>query len=87
MDKAQNLFDRIAEAVAAVLPDDVSQDVRQNLKASVRGACESLNLVTREELEVQEAVLQRTREKVEKLEAQVGELEQLLQEKGADGLN
>ena len=81
MDRDQTLFDRVSEAVAAVLPADMSQDVRQNIKARVRGACESLNLVTREELEVQEAVMQRTREKLEKLEAQVRELENLLREK------
>lgn len=75
----QTLLDQVSEAVAAVLPADVSQDVRQNIKARVRGVCESMSLVTREELEVQEAVMQRTREKVEKLEAQVRELEQLLQ--------
>lgn len=75
-------MDRLSEAVAAVLPADLSQDVRRNIKAQVRGACEGLNLVTREELEVQEAVMQRTREKVEKLELQVHELEKLLQQKG-----
>lgn len=82
MGKAPTLFDRISEVVAAVLPADMSQDVRQNIKAQVRGACASLNLVTREELEVQEAVMQRTREKVEQLETQVHELEKLLQQKG-----
>lgn len=81
MDKAQNLFDRISEAVATVMPADMSEDVQQNIKARVRGVCESLNLVTREELEVQEAVLQRTREKIEKLEAHVRELEKMLQQK------
>ena len=81
MEKEQTLLDRVAEAVSAVLPAELSQDIRQNIKASVRGACESLDLVTREELEVQEAVMQRTREKVDKLEVQVHQLEELLRKK------
>jgi len=73
--KVQSLLEQISEAVASVLPADVSADVRKNIKATVRGACEGLELVTREELEVQEAVLRRTREKVDRLEQQVSELE------------
>ncbi len=72
------LFEKIFEAVASALPTDVSADVRNNIKATVRGACENLELVTREELEVQEAVLKRTREKVELLEQQVSELEKII---------
>lgn len=73
--KVQSLLEQISEAVASVLPADLSADVRKNIKATVRGACEGLELVTREELEVQEAVLKRTREKVDRLEQQVSELE------------
>ena len=84
MNRAQSLLEQISSAIAAVLPTDLSDDVRKNIKTTVRGACEGLNLVTREELEVQEAVMRRTREKVEKLEAQVHELEELLRQKEAD---
>jgi len=45
------------------------------MRGAVRGAFERLDLVTREEFEVQEAVLRRTREKIEQLEAQVRALE------------
>lgn len=72
------LFEKIFEAVASALPSDLSADVRKNIKATVRGACENLELVTREELEVQEAVLKRTRRKVELLEQQVSELEKVI---------
>ena len=75
MDKVQSLFEQVTAAVASVLPKELSEDVRKNIKATVRGACEDLELVTREELEVQEAVLKRTREKVSQLEQQVQELE------------
>ena len=78
------MLEQISAAVTAVLPKDLSEDVRKNIKTTIRGACEGLNLVTREELEVQEAVMRRTREKVEQLEAQVHELEELLRQKEAD---
>jgi BMFP domain-containing protein YqiC len=41
----------------------------------LRGSLAKLDLVTREEFEVQEAVLARTREKLEALEARLRELE------------
>lgn len=75
MDKVQSLLEQITAAVGSVLPKELSEDVRKNIKATVRGACEDLELVTREELEVQEAVLRRTRQKVERLEEQVRQLE------------
>ncbi len=82
MDKPRAIFEQLADAVASVLPTDPTGDFRKNVQTSLKSACERMNLVTREELEVQEAVLQRTREKVEKLEAQVAVLEaQLLEGK------
>ncbi len=83
MEKPRAIFEQLADAVAGVLPtDDPSGDFRKNVQASLKSACERMNLVTREELEVQEAVLQRTREKVDQLEAQVAALEaQLLGDK------
>jgi hypothetical protein len=44
----------------------------------VQSALEKMDLVSREELDVQEKVLQRTREKLEALEARISELEQKL---------
>lgn len=84
MSRVQSLFEQISAAVSRVLPTDLSQDVRRNIESTVRGVCEGLELVTRDELQVQEAVMQRTREKVEKLEAQVHELEELLRKKEID---
>ncbi len=82
MEKPRAIFEQLADVVASVLPNDPSGDFRKNVQASLKSACERINLVTREELEVQEAVLQRTREKVEKLEGQVAALEaQLLEGK------
>lgn len=75
MSETQSRLDRLLEAIGRALPENLSDDVRRNVKATVRAACENMDLVTREELEVQQAVLLRTREKVEQLEKQVLELE------------
>jgi BMFP domain-containing protein YqiC len=52
------------------------EDLEQNFRSVLRGGLEKLDLVTREEFDVQVAVLARTREKLEKLEALLAELEQ-----------
>jgi len=50
-------------------------DLERNLKSSLEAGLAKLNLVTREEFDIQQAVLHRTREKLEALERQVAELE------------
>jgi len=65
---------RISEAMpqgAQVL----QQDIEKNVRAVVSSGFEKLDLVSREEFEVQTAVLARTREKLEALEKQVAALE------------
>ena len=52
------------------------EDLEQNFRSVLRGGLEKLDLVTREEFEVQEAVLARTREKLEALEKKVAEFEE-----------
>ena len=69
-------LNKIASAIAEVLPRDLSGDVRRNIDAAVQSVLEKMDLVTREELEVQEKVLLRTREKLEALETRITELEQ-----------
>jgi len=68
----------LRKALAALLPAEASQALRDNIEALIRGNVENLNLVTRERFEVQEKVLQRTRARVRELEKQVAELEQRL---------
>ncbi|MDX1509122.1 MAG: accessory factor UbiK family protein [Woeseiaceae bacterium] len=70
------------ESLARKLADSVPQglrSMRDDLEANFRSVLTSglgkLDLVTREEFEVQQAVLARTREKLEVLEAKVKELE------------
>jgi len=71
-------LDELVRRIAAVLPPGVSklnEDARKNLKEVVSSYLARMDLVTREEFEVQSAVLARTREKLDHLEAQVAALE------------
>lgn len=72
------LFDDLSRRVVDNLPrgfQTLQDDLQRNLHAALEAALGKLNLVTREEFEVQQAVLLRTREKLTALEARVAELE------------
>lgn len=56
----------------------VHEDMRDNLRAGLSSALAQMDLVTREEFDVQAGVLRRTRERLEALEAKVSELERRL---------
>ena len=65
---------RLIESVPPALRT-VQQDLETNFRAVLRGSLSKLDLVTRDEFDTQTRVLQRTREKLEQLEARVRELE------------
>jgi BMFP domain-containing protein YqiC len=68
------LAQRIAQSLPKGLPE-LGEQAGKNLHALLQSAIADLDLVSREEFEVQKAVLARTREKLEALEAQIAELE------------
>jgi BMFP domain-containing protein YqiC len=72
-------LDELAKRLSSAVPPGlfaVGADLDKTFHAILQGALEKMNLVSREEFEVQKSVLARTREKLEKLEARVAELEQ-----------
>ena len=73
------LNQKIIEEVTAKLKDVFGQspaaDIEKNLRAGLQNIFTKLDLVTREEFDVQQEVLLRTRAKLEQLEAKVAELE------------
>ena len=73
----ENLARRLAESVPDGLRS-VRDDLENNFRSVLKTGIGKLDLVTREEFEVQEAVLARTREKLETLEAKLEELEKTL---------
>ncbi|MEI2782300.1 MAG: accessory factor UbiK family protein [Candidatus Competibacter sp.] len=71
-------FDDLAKRFTEALPPSVRQfqaDMEKNVHAALQATFAKLDLVTREEFEVQQGVLARTRAKLEELEKQVAELE------------
>jgi len=72
------IFDDISKRVAGSVPpgmQSLQDDLQRNLRTGLEAALSKLNLVTRDEFDIQQAVLQRTREKLEQLEAQMEILE------------
>ena len=68
----------LARRLGGMLPpglDNARQDLEKNFRAVLQAWFDRLDLVTREEFEIQTAVLAKTRAKLEALEAQVAELE------------
>ena len=75
------ILDDLAKRLADALPSgirDLQRGVEKNFRAALQAGFNKLDLVTREEFEVQTAVLTRTRAKVDALEKQVADMESLL---------
>ena len=73
-DAIENLARKLAESVPEGLRS-MRDDLETNFRSVLRSGIGKLDLVTREEFEVQQAVLVRTREKLERLEVKLEELE------------
>jgi BMFP domain-containing protein YqiC len=72
------LIDDLARRLAGAVPESVMalrRDLEQNFKGVLQSQLVELDLVTREEFDVQATVLRRTREKLAALEARLAELE------------
>lgn len=71
-------LDDLAKRLAASVPEGltaVRRDLETNFKSVLQSGLSKLDLVTRQEFDVQAGVLRRTREKLEALEARLAELE------------
>ena len=70
----QNYLKNITKKITENLPDEleaIKGDLQQNIQSLIESQIKNLDLVTREEFEIQEQVLKRTREKLEELEKQL----------------
>ena len=72
------LFEEIGTRISEVLANSPAKDIERNLRANLTSFLSRLDLVTREEFDVQSKVLERTREKLNRIEAQLAELEKKL---------
>ena len=72
------VIDDLSRRLGKLLPPGVAEvkdDFERNARAAVQGALANLDVVTREEFDVQAQVLQRTRQRLQLLEARVAALE------------
>jgi len=72
------LIDDLAQRLAGAVPESVSalrRDLEQNFKGVLQSQLSRLDLVTREEFDVQAALLKRTRAKRAALEKRLATLE------------
>lgn len=69
------LFDEIASKISDVIAASPARDVEKNVRALMTSAFTKLDLVTREEFEIQQEILVKTREKLTELENRIALLE------------
>lgn len=75
---AKETIDKLAKKLAEAVPQgirSVQEDLEANFRAVLRSGLSKLDLVTREEFEVQQAVLAKTRAKLEAMESRLAALE------------
>jgi BMFP domain-containing protein YqiC len=72
-------LEEVVQSISNALPSGVSamqKDAEKNIRAVLSSTFTKLDLVTRDEFDIQTQVLHRTREKLEALEQRVAQLEQ-----------
>lgn len=71
-------LDELARKLSALVPEPVrhiQEDMEKNMRGLLESGLQKMNLVTREEFDIQTAVLQRTRQKLEIMEQRLAKLE------------
>ena len=69
------MFDELSAKIKDLIANSPARDIEKNVRAMLASTFARLDLVTREEFDVQTAVLARTREKLAELETKLAELE------------
>ncbi len=77
----QTFIDELTQRISRLLPDSapgnaqtIRVDIENNIHALLQETINKLNLVSREEFDIQTALLQRSREKLDKLEKKLAEI-------------
>ena len=70
------LFEELRSRIDQALRDSPAQDVEKNIRALLSAWFERMDLVLREDFEVQKKLLERAQAKLAELEARIAQLEQ-----------
>ena len=76
MDK--RFVDELSERIRKLVANSPVEDLQKNIKTILSSKLSKLDLVTREEFDVQQALLQRTKKSVKSMEQRIVELEEKL---------
>jgi hypothetical protein len=72
---SQKIFEELSNKISETIAASPVRDVEKNIRAMLASTFSKLDLVTREEFEVQQEVLARTREQLARLDARLARLE------------
>lgn len=74
----KNILDEIGTKISEIVAHSPAKDIERNMRAMMTSMLSRLDMVTREEFDVQQEVLKRTRAKLTELEEKVAALESQL---------
>jgi len=80
-------IEMIISDITKILPEDLNamkDDIEKNLRATLNASFSKMDLVTREEFDIQASLLSRTREKLEGLQEKLSALEEQLEKNNPD---
>ena len=80
-------IEMIISDITKILPEDLNvlkDDIEKNLRATLNASFSKMDLVTREEFDIQASLLSRTREKLERLQEKLSALEKQLEKNNLD---
>ncbi len=73
-----DIIERIMQTAKAAMPEGLSRDVKDNIRFAIQDVISELDVVSREELDIQTEVLSKTRVKVDRMEVVIAGLEEQL---------
>lgn len=82
--KKSSFLDELTQKLCHALPENFQKfekDLKKNFQVILQSAFNKLDIVTHEEFDAQTKVLARTRKKIENLEKQLKELEEIIKKK------
>lgn len=80
----KNVLDEIGTKISEIIAQSPAKDIERNMRAMLTSMLSRLDVVTREEFDVQQEVLKRTRAKLTELEEKVAALENQLKSTVSD---
>lgn len=73
------MLDEVVRKITSAIPSDLKfakENIEKNIRAAVEGVFQKLDLVTRDEFEVQTKLLSKSQQRVKELEKRIHELEE-----------